>query len=712
VNLDLLEHILDISRRMAETRDLDPLLNDVMDEAIRLVGAERGYVVLVPPAGVPGDALDFRIQRSQDGQTLERAEDQVSRSILRQVVDSGEPLVLRDAAQDPHFGAADSVVILGLRSIMCVPLVSRGDTIGAVYVENRSIRGRFSQEDVAPLILFANQAAVAIENTRLFQALRQSHDELEIRVEKRTLELSKVNEQLKKEIAERKQADDLLRAQRDLGLALGATQGLEETLRLCVETAMRVSGMDCGGVYLVDENSSSLDLAFHQGLPPKFVQNASRYDADSANARLVMSGKPIYARHHELDVPLDRSARHEGLRAIAIIPVPYEGRVIACLNIASHTLDEVPDFARTALETIATQIGSAIARSKAEAALWQSQTNLQMLFDSLGDFLFVLNLEGRILDVNPVVMKRLQYSEAELLGETVLKVHPPDRHEEAMAIVADMIAAKADSCDIPLMTRDGALIPVETKITRGRWEGKEALFGISRDITERKRAEEAIQQLYEQTRRDAEAKTTLLREVNHRVKNNLTGIIGLIQTEQRYGSAAGGDAVEAAMERIVQRINGLAEVHDMLSQSEWAPVPLSHLANHVISAALHALPLYQAVSIDVAPSEVKVSPRQASNLALILNELMTNTVRHAASGQDAIHVTVQICSEGDDVVLLEYKDNGPGYPEDVLHLEHRGVGLYLVQNLVGHALNGSLALTNDGGAVTTMQFEAEETNTT
>jgi PAS domain S-box-containing protein len=175
--------------------------------------------------------------------------------------------------------------------------------------------------------------------------------------------------------------------------------------------------------------------------------------------------------------------------------VPHEDRAIACLNVASHTLDEVPDFARAALETIATQIGSAITRSKAREALRQSQANLQTLFDSLEDLLFVLDMEGHILDVNPVVLKRLGYSRAELAGEHVLKVHPPERHEEAAAIIADMVAGKTDSSPVPVMAKDGTQIPVETNITRGRWGGREAIFGISRDITERKEAERQVQLL-------------------------------------------------------------------------------------------------------------------------------------------------------------------------------------------------------------------------
>ncbi len=133
-------------------------------------------------------------------------------------------------------------------------------------------------------------------------------------------------------------------------------------------------------------------------------------------------------------------------------------------------------------------------RKRAEEALRESQTNLRTLFDSLEDFLFVLDVEGHVLEVNPVVLERLGYSKAELLGENVLKVHPPDRRDEAATIIADMVAGKADSCSIPLMTKDGALIPVETRVTQGRWSNQEVLFGVSRDVTQRLQLEEQLRQ--------------------------------------------------------------------------------------------------------------------------------------------------------------------------------------------------------------------------
>jgi signal transduction histidine kinase len=182
---DLVEHILSVSRRMAEMRSLAPLLDYVVDEALRLVGAERGYIVLACADG----SFDVRVARERNGQAVSGAEAELSTSVLRQVMQTGQPIVLRDAALDPSFGRARSVIALQLRSVMCVPFISRGETTGAIYVENRAVRGRFQESDLRPLTLFANQAAVAIENARL-------NDELEARVAARTRELERAMSEL------------------------------------------------------------------------------------------------------------------------------------------------------------------------------------------------------------------------------------------------------------------------------------------------------------------------------------------------------------------------------------------------------------------------------------------------------------------------------------------------------------------------------------
>jgi two-component sensor histidine kinase len=211
--------------------------------------------------------------------------------------------------------------------------------------------------------------------------------------------------------------------------------------------------------------------------------------------------------------------------------------------------------------------------------------------------------------------------------------------------------------------------------------------------------------LYEQTRQDAETRAALLREVNHRVKNNLTAIIGLLYAEHGRDEAREHPLYQTIMRELINRVQGLAAVHSMLSASEWAPLHLSDLAMEIIRAALKTLPRDKEMVVDVSSSPIRVTADQAHSLALVFNELATNTVRHALAKNEARTITVQIALDG-DTVACEYRDDGPGFPEEALRGEGRNVGLNLVQNVVRRSLHGDLALRNDGGAVALIRFKA------
>lgn len=217
--------------------------------------------------------------------------------------------------------------------------------------------------------------------------------------------------------------------------------------------------------------------------------------------------------------------------------------------------------------------------------------------------------------------------------------------------------------------------------------------------------------LYSQARRDAELRAILLREVNHRVKNNLSAIIGILYAERRHTDLQEKIVYQSIMQDLISRVQGLSTVHNLLSQAEWAPISLDNLINQIIQATLRALPFDKQLRIEITPSSIRVTPDQANYLALVINELTTNTMKYALSHRDVAMLKVQISSEEDAQITLKFCDDGPGYPADVLHpVEPRyNVGLYLLQNIVYHSLNGKLILQNgldDTGATATIQFEA------
>jgi PAS domain S-box-containing protein len=292
------------------------------------------------------------------------------------------------------------------------------------------------------------------------------------------------------DITDRKRAEDLLRAQRNLGLALSTARSMEEVLRLCTHAAFKASGMDCGGVYLVDEKSGSLDLAFHEGLSPSFVERAAHFDADAPQARLVMEGQPAYTQYQALEMSVEPATRQEDLRAIAIIPILHEEQVIACLNVSSHKHDQVPDHARTALETIAGQIGSAVAHARAENALAESEGRYRRLFEQSGDAIFIHDREGRLLDVNSEACRMLNRSREDLIGGRMSEgeAHMEEDKKMAREAFATLLQTGHVRFESRLLTSDNRVLDVEINASLVDAD-KGIAQGIVRDITLRKRAE-------------------------------------------------------------------------------------------------------------------------------------------------------------------------------------------------------------------------------
>ena len=242
--------------------------------------------------------------------------------------------------------------------------------------------------------------------------------------------------ELEKEILESELEEDLIRIQRDLSIELNSLENLNDGLSLCLEAAIKASGMDCGGIYLFDKTSKSLDMLYHYGLPSDFLKESSHYESDSDNVRLVAAGQPKYTRHKYLDISLGEAEHRENLKAIAVLPISHKKQVIGCLNIASHSLEEVPFASRNALESITEQIGGAVLRLQTEEALQESEQRYQSLIEnlSIGIFRNTPGPEGKFIMANPALAKMYGYdSVKELLQVRVSEVYwvPAERQKHS-----------------------------------------------------------------------------------------------------------------------------------------------------------------------------------------------------------------------------------------------------------------------------------------
>ncbi|MGV7223527.1 MAG: PAS domain S-box protein, partial [Nitrospinales bacterium] len=185
------------------------------------------------------------------------------------------------------------------------------------------------------------------------------------------------------DISERKKTEAVLHLQHDLGIALSGAINLEEVLTLIVNTACKLPDMDCGGVYLVNQDTKDLDLLYSKGLSPQFVKKISYYGKDSDQAKIINSGEAIFTDYSQLKIAKDPVKRKEKVRAIAILPISHIGKAIGALNVASHSINRISLQTRQHLETIASQVGSAIARVIAEENKFKQNRELKLLSKKL-----------------------------------------------------------------------------------------------------------------------------------------------------------------------------------------------------------------------------------------------------------------------------------------------------------------------------------------
>lgn len=169
-----LRSLVETSKLVNSTMDPDELLRILMDTVIGLTHAERGFLTL---RNVQGN-LVVRVARNWQKDTVHPADLAISKTIIQQVVSSGKPVLSHNAMQDPRFGAQASVVTHNLRSTLCVPVIYKNQFIGIIYTDNRIRSGVFGETERDLLEAFSSQAAIAIENARLFNSLRSSLAEI------------------------------------------------------------------------------------------------------------------------------------------------------------------------------------------------------------------------------------------------------------------------------------------------------------------------------------------------------------------------------------------------------------------------------------------------------------------------------------------------------------------------------------------------------
>lgn len=260
-----------------------------------------------------------------------------------------------------------------------------------------------------------------------------------------------------------------------------------------LEAALSLLGYDAGGIYIVDPGGCYANVVCSRNLSDEFIEKAGTVSiTDSRYINLFKNGIPVITNQYE-----KISAEYAGLTgfcSVIGIPLYSKNRIIGSLNLVSRQRYVVTEGESSTLMAIGRELGTIIKRISAEEESKRVVENIKTLFDSVDEMIFIFNLNGEIIRTNEPVKKRLQYSEHELMGKNPLFLHRPEERERALQVIKRVLSLETDFFYLPFVAKDGTLIDVETKITRGTWDDSEVIIAVSRDVSKQKMAERALEE--------------------------------------------------------------------------------------------------------------------------------------------------------------------------------------------------------------------------
>ena len=330
-------------------------------------------------------------------------------------------------------------------------------------------------------------------------------------------------------------------------------------------------------------------------------------------------------------------------------------------------------------------------RKRTEEALQASEERFRSLVESTSDWVWEVDQNGVYTYVSPQIRNLLGYAPEELIGKTPFDLMPNNEAQRISEIFKSSAANKESIKNLENFNRhkNGRLVVLETSgapfyDSHGEFGGYR---GIDRDITERKLVEERLEASLRE-------KETLLRELYHRTKNNMQVISNLIDLQ---ALDVNDEQTLKLFKETQNRIKTMALVHEKLYQSK--DLSNLNLKDYIGDLANALLGSYQLsgdrISLKLDVETISVSIDTATPCGLIINELMSNSLKHAFPGGRRGEVSLVLHQSEKGEIYMRFSDNGIGLPEGFDFKNTRSLGLTLVRNLAVKQLKGRVEVRTD-----------------
>jgi PAS domain S-box-containing protein len=528
------------------------------------------------------------------------------------------------------------------------------------------------------------------ERKQAEEAVRSARDELEQQVQDRTKELMATNQALR-------ESQSTLRLITDSLPVLISYVDSDQRYRFCNKTYELWRGAPKGEIEGRRLREILGEDAYNEARP--YVEAALLGSPVDYEMRATyQDGKEKHL--HVIYVPdADEKGVTKGFAALIADITERKKMEEALLNsrneleerVAQRTADMV-----IANEELKREIGC---RIKTEEALNESEEKYRLLHETMRDAFVSVDMRGRILETNRAYQDMLGYSEEELRKLTYVDLTPERWHAFEARMVEEQIIPKgfSDVYQKEYRRKDGTVFPVElrTFLIRDKAGNPSVMWAIVRDITERTRAEKII-------KASLTEKEVLLREIHHRVKNNLAVIQSLLRIQSHHVKNA---ELTRILEETQHRIRSMALGHELLYQSE----NLSSInTNQYLDNLLHHLKesfsiMGKRIEIKQETEEVQMSIDMAVPLGFIITELISNCYQHAFPESKDGEIAVSLRYLQGDRVELVVKDDGIGLPEDMGVEKAKSLGYQLIGIFVKQ-LKGEMEITRQKGTEVRISF--------
>jgi PAS domain S-box-containing protein len=552
------------------------------------------------------------------------------------------------------------------------------------------------------------------ERKEVEMALQRVKEELERKVGERTIELTRVNEQLLADIAVRRRAEAalaaearFLRAQTEVAKAALSSLRPEELAQPLIETIGRAQGYTHGALWRVGEDGHTVTMvaAFGEGAAPFVGTSHDLSEPSSYAAWIIHTGQPAF-RNRVWESPYGNNPIARTLKAQALLGLPLinrTGRVVGAMTFADREdADRFTERDLTQGTVLANQVAQAIENSELFSQVNRLQEQYRVVTEAINDAVFTLDAEARFAFGNAAGERLTGYRLDELLGRPFMDLVAPENLPELTDRFRRAIAGEAISPHVwaEMIRKDGSRVPIELSMANlvldERIIGR---VGVARDITDRQHAEEQI-------RASLLEKEVLLKEIHHRVKNNLQIISSLLNLQSKYINDP--QALQMLIDN-QNRVKSMAFIHEILFRAR--DITKIDFAEYIKTISVQIFRSYDAYSkkigLKVLVKDTMLDVDTAIPCGLIVNELVSNSLKHAFVDNREGKICVKLSTNGDGILTLVVKDNGVGLPNHIDLQNVDSLGMKLVGALVNQ-LDGSIEIDRSFGTKFTITFTGEK----